>query len=114
MTGFFVMIGQMWPATWPQFWLMKNFWIGVSLVGQTMFSARFFLQWLYSEKHGKSRIPVAFWYFSLSGGVMLLMYTLYIREYVLAAGQFAGLFVYLRNLMLVAREKRQKRSETDG
>ena len=108
MTGIFVFFGQIWPQSWPQFWLMKQFWVGVSLVGQTMFSARFFLQWLYSEKHGKSMIPVAFWYFSLMGGILLLIYTLYIQEFVLAAGQFAGLFVYSRNLYMVRRERRRK------
>ena len=113
MTGFFELSGQIWPEAWPKFWLMKQFWIGLSVVSQVMFSARFFVQWLYSEKHGKSLIPRAFWYFSLTGGVLMLIYTLYIREFVLAAGQFAGLFAYSRNLYMVLRDKRRNKAQAE-
>jgi len=66
---------------------------------------RFFIQWIYSEKHKKSLIPKAFWYFSLAGGVTLFSYALLRQDPVFIAGQGLGLFVYIRNLMLIRKEK---------
>jgi len=64
------------------------------------------VQWLVSEKRKESVIPVSFWYLSIAGGLILLAYALYRRDPVFIAGQFGGVFIYLRNLCLIARKKR--------
>jgi len=68
---------------------------------------RFLVQWLASEKAGKSVIPLAFWWFSIGGGLLLLVYALYRRDPVFILGQGFGVFVYLRNLQFVLRERRK-------
>ena len=82
-------------------------WLGIGFLGQALFSARFLVQWLASERARRSIVPKAFWFFSLAGGVTLLAYALYRRDPVFIAGQGAGLFIYTRNLMLIRREARQ-------
>lgn len=80
-------------------------WLMVGLLGQAMFMMRFVVQWLHSERHGKSVIPVSFWYLSLAGGVIVLAYGLHKVEPVIILGQIPGTFVYVRNLMLIHREQ---------
>ena len=82
-------------------------WIIIGFIGQGLFSARFIVQWLASERAKRSLIPMAFWYFSLLGGLVLLSYAIHKRDPVFIVGQGAGLFVYLRNLYLI-RTGRQK------
>ncbi len=81
-------------------------WIGIGFLGQAMFSGRFLVQWLASERAKRSVVPLAFWFFSLAGGVTLLAYAIYRKDPVFIAGQGAGLFIYTRNLMLIRREAR--------
>ena len=78
-------------------------WLVVGFMGQSLFFSRFLVQWIASERAKKSVIPVAFWYFSLVGGVILLMYAVHRRDPVFIAGQSVGLFVYARNLWLIHR-----------
>jgi lipid-A-disaccharide synthase-like uncharacterized protein len=68
---------------------------------------RFLVQWLASERAGRSVIPLAFWWFSIAGGLLLLVYALYRKDPVFIAGQAFGTFVYLRNLYFVLRERKQ-------
>jgi lipid-A-disaccharide synthase-like uncharacterized protein len=68
---------------------------------------RFLVQWIASEKKRESVIPVSFWFFSIGGGLTLLMYALYRHDPVFILGQAAGLFVYLRNLYLIRRKERR-------
>ncbi|MCF6179675.1 MAG: lipid-A-disaccharide synthase N-terminal domain-containing protein, partial [Geopsychrobacter sp.] len=77
-------------------------------IGQSMFFMRFFVQWLYSEKHKRSLIPTAFWYFSLAGSSLLLVYAIIRRDPVFMVGQSTGFIIYIRNLLLIARERREK------
>lgn len=86
----------------------KEPWIIVGLVAQLMFTARFLVQWVVSEKKGESTVPVIFWYFSVVGGLMLLTYAVWRREPVFVIGQAAGLIVYIRNLMLIYKTKKAK------
>ena len=86
---------------WGEFW-----WVVVGLLGQAMFSMRFLVQWISSERARKSVMPVAFWYFSIAGGMILLSYAIYRRDPVFIVGQSTGLFIYLRNLWLIRVEKR--------
>lgn len=76
-------------------------WIIIGFLGQAMFSARFIIQWIASEKQKKSVIPVAFWYFSVFGSLILLSYVIYRKDPVLIVGQSAGVFIYLRNLYFI-------------
>jgi len=82
-------------------------WLVVGLIGQGLFSARFFVQWLQSEKLKKSVIPSAFWYFSMAGGITLLAYAIHRRDPVFIIGQGTGLFIYFRNLQFVWRDRRK-------
>lgn len=86
-------------------------WLGVGLVGQSLFMMRFVVQWIHSERHQKSVIPVSFWYLSLIGGVTVLAYGLHKAEPVIILGQLPGTFVYARNLMLIRREKHDALAE---
>ena len=83
-----------------------DLWLEVGIFGQFMFAMRFIVQWLVSEKEGRSVIPIAFWFFSIGGGAITLVYGLYKREPVIILGQSLSLFIYARNLMLIGREKR--------
>jgi lipid-A-disaccharide synthase-like uncharacterized protein len=80
-------------------------WLSVGLGGQTFFFSRFLVQWLASEKTGRSVFPMAFWYLSLSGGFLLLLYAMYRRDPVFIIGQSTGTFIYLRNIWLRKRGK---------
>ncbi len=88
-----------------------SLWLGIGFLGQALFSARFILQWIVSEKRRSSVTPVAFWYFSLAGGVILLSYAIHRRDTVFIVGQAAGLVVYVRNLMLITKSAAPLRSE---
>lgn len=79
-------------------------WVLIGFVGQALFSARFIVQWLASEKAGRSVVPLAFWYFSLAGSVVLTSYAIYRADPVFIVGQASGLLIYLRNLWLLRRE----------
>jgi lipid-A-disaccharide synthase-like uncharacterized protein len=85
----------------------STLWIGIGFIGQALFSARFFVQWVASERAKRSLVPQAFWYFSLVGGLVLLSYAIHKRDPVFIVGQSTGVFVYLRNLYLI-RTGRQK------
>ena len=84
-----------------------HFWLSVGFLGQASFPSRFLVQWIASERKGESVMPVAFWFFSIGGGATLLAYAIYRQDPVFILGQGAGLFVYLRNLYLIRRKRRQ-------
>lgn len=85
-----------------------NAWVAFGLLGQLFFTARFVVQWIASERLGRSTVPVAFWHLSLAGGAILLVYALFGRhDLVFTLGQGAGLFVYARNLALIRRGNRE-------
>jgi lipid-A-disaccharide synthase-like uncharacterized protein len=83
--------------------MTEQVWLAVGFLGQVFFTARFLVQWIASERHKKSVVPVHFWYFSVGGGLMLLVYAIYRHDPVFIVGQGAGLFVYARNLYLIRR-----------
>lgn len=83
-------------------------WMLVGFMGQALFSARFIVQWLASERARQSVVPVAFWFLSLAGGTVLLTYAIHRRDPVFIIGQAAGLLIYLRNLMLLRRHLADK------
>lgn len=79
------------------------FWLVVGFLGQGLFSMRFIVQWLKSEKLKRSVVPLAFWYFSLAGGVTLLAYAIHRGDPVFIVGQALGLVIYLRNVWLILK-----------
>lgn len=88
----------------------EQVWLGIGLLGQVMFAARFLVQWLSSEKEKRSVIPVAFWYLSIAGGLILLSYAIYRKDPVFILGQSTGVFIYLRNLYFITREQKHSKA----
>lgn len=82
-------------------------WIVVGLVAQALFTGRFVVQWIASERARRSIVPVAFWTLSLGGGSLLLVYAIHREDPVFILGQGAGLVVYVRNLMLIGGERKR-------
>jgi lipid-A-disaccharide synthase-like uncharacterized protein len=78
-----------------------DFWLAFGLVAQLSFAARFLIQWIMSERAGKSVVPMAFWFFSVAGGTMTLIYGLVKREPVIIFGQLLSNIIYVRNIMLI-------------
>ena len=91
----------------------EKIWLVIGFLGQALFTMRFVVQWIMSEKVRRSIIPVAFWYFSVGGGCVLLAYAIYREDPVFIAGQAGGLIVYGRNLYLIFREKRDHRADAE-
>ena len=85
-------------------------WAVLGFIAQFMFTMRFAVQWIASERARQSVVPLAFWYFSIAGGSLLLVYAIQREDPVFIAGQAAGLFIYIRNLWLIFREKGRRRT----
>ena len=81
-------------------------WLVIGFIGQALFGARFIIQWIVSEKKGESTIPLAFWYSSIGGAVVLLTYAIHKQDPVFIVGQSLGSIVYIRNLILIDRKKK--------
>jgi len=82
-------------------------WVALGFVAQAFFTMRFLVQWIASERARKSVVPAAFWFFSIGGGLLLLIYALYRRDPVFIAGQALGLVVYIRNVYFIILTGRQ-------
>ena len=94
----------------PRSW---DFWVAFGLGGQLLFGSRFIVQWISSERKKMSHIPLAFWYLSLSGGIVTTIYAIHRRDPVFILGQSAGLIVYLRNLVLIYKHHGDPESGTE-
>ena len=81
-------------------------WLIIGFIGQVAFGARFLIQWIASEKKGESTIPLAFWYCSIAGSIILLTYAIYREDPVFILGQRLGSIIYIRNLILIDRKRR--------
>lgn len=88
---------------------VETTWISIGFLAQALFSGRFIVQWIASEKAGRSVIPLSFWILSLLGGISLFSYAIWRRDPVFIMGQGCGVFVYLRNLYFIRKEKCQQR-----
>jgi lipid-A-disaccharide synthase-like uncharacterized protein len=88
-----------------------DFWLAFGLAAQLAFAARFLVQWIASERAGKSVVPMAFWFFSIAGGLLTLIYGLVKREPVIILGQLLSNIIYVRNVMLIFKS-RQRESQT--
>jgi lipid-A-disaccharide synthase-like uncharacterized protein len=91
-----------------------DWWLALGFLAQGLFTARFLVQWIASERAGKSVMPIAFWFFSIGGGLLLLVYALYRRDPVFIAGQAFGVFVYARNLHFELRDRRKEKAPVSG
>ena len=89
-------------------------WVILGFFAQICFTMRFVVQWIASERAKRSVMPVAFWFFSLAGGSLLLVYAIARKDPVFIAGQGLGLIVYVRNLWLIANEYRAALPEPDA
>jgi len=89
-------------------WLSAHLtlWTLVGLFGQTLFMMRFIMQWIASERAKQSVMPEIFWYFSLGGGVIVLIYAIHQQDLVFILGQGLGVFIYLRNIYFIRRKKK--------
>lgn len=87
---------------------LKMIWEGIGFMGQGAFTARFAVQWLASERKRETVMPVAFWWFSLVGGLITLTYVIHLQSRPLILAQSMGLVVYVRNLMLLRKAKRRE------
>ena len=101
---FFASYSDRLGAWWSTMSTIDVVWLSIGLIGQSMFVARWFIQWLASEKAGRLVVPDLFWYASLAGGLMVLAYGLYKPDPVLVLGQF-GVFIYARNVYFLWRQK---------
>jgi lipid-A-disaccharide synthase-like uncharacterized protein len=81
----------------------KTVWLVIGFLGQALFTARFLVQWIKSERAKKSIIPVSFWYLSLAGSLTLLLYAIHRQDPVFIVGQTMGNVIYARNLILIKR-----------
>jgi lipid-A-disaccharide synthase-like uncharacterized protein len=82
-----------------------DFWLAFGLLAQLLFGARFLVQWISSERAGKSVVPMAFWFFSIGGGLMTLIYGIVKREPVIIIGQLLSNVIYVRNIMLIVKNR---------
>jgi lipid-A-disaccharide synthase-like uncharacterized protein len=84
-----------------------DFWLAFGIVAQLIFTARMLVQWIASERAGQSVMPIAFWVLSVVGGLMTLLYGIERREAVIIMGQALAVFIYVRNMMLIIKNRRK-------
>ena len=92
--------------------MISRGWLAIGLIGQVLFGLRFLIQWICSEIKKESHIPIVFWYFSISGGMILLAYAIHRKDPVFILGQSTGLIVYLRNLRLIYKKHKASKKES--
>lgn len=80
-------------------------WLAIGLAGQMLFTGRFIVQWIASERARRSVVPLAFWYFSITGGTIVLIYAIHRHDPVFIMGQSLGIIIYARNLWLIRAER---------
>jgi lipid-A-disaccharide synthase-like uncharacterized protein len=90
-----------------------DFWLAFGLVAQLFFTARFLVQWISSERAGQSVVPMAFWFFSMGGGLMTLIYGVAKREPVIILGQGLATIIYIRNIMLIVKNRGKRTQALD-
>ena len=109
-----IQIGQqLWDYLYDVFVAKFDFWLAFGLVAQLFFTARFLVQWISSERAGMSVVPMAFWFCSMGGGIMTLIYGVAKREPIIILGQALATIIYIRNIMLILKNRRRQ-SETVG
>ena len=102
------------PSWFSELTTVEIVWLGIGFLGQTLFFGRWVIQWIASEWHQESRVPIGFWYLSLTGGLITLAYAIYRKDPVFIAGQSVGATVYLRNLVLLHRTARAAKAQASS
>jgi lipid-A-disaccharide synthase-like uncharacterized protein len=102
-------------GTWLHQVFVQQFdaWVLLGFVAQFFFTMRFLVQWIASERAKRSVVPIGFWFFSLFGGGLLLVYAIVRRDPVFIAGQALGMVIYVRNLWLIANERKSSMTKVD-
>jgi lipid-A-disaccharide synthase-like uncharacterized protein len=98
-------------AWWANISATELMWLGVGFAAQAMFSVRFIIQWIASERARRSIVPETFWYFSFVGGLMLFVYAIYRMDPVFMLGQGTGLLIYGRNIYFIWANRREGLAE---
>jgi len=96
---------------WASLSTAELIWLAIGFTAQFMFTMRFLVQWISSERARQSIVPETFWYFSFVGGLMLLVYAIHRMDPVFIVGQAAGLFIYSRNIYFIWRSKQNRPGE---
>src|ERR1700754_162768 len=91
---------------------LDTVWTGIGVLGQAVFGVRFLIQWLRSEQGGHSVVPIAFWYFSLVGGLISFAYAVHIQAWPLLIGQGMPIPIYARNLYMITPDRGRLRHQT--
>ena len=99
---------------WQNISTQELIWLTIGMVAQLMFTLRFVVQWIASERVRRSVVPETFWYFSFAGGLMLFVYAIYRADPVFIVGQGSGLFIYSRNIYFIWRGKQALQPEPVG
>lgn len=86
-------------------WTDSSLWLALGLVGNAIFASRFFVQWMASERAGTSTVPVAFWYLSIAGSLVLLVYAIHLENIVFTLAYLPNVAIYVRNLVLIRRNE---------
>jgi lipid-A-disaccharide synthase-like uncharacterized protein len=94
-------------AWWESTPAMEKAWLAIGLAAQLLFSMRFIVQWIASERARRSIVPELFWYFSCIGGLLLLAYAIYRQDPVFIVGQGTGLLIYARNIQFIWQVSRR-------
>jgi len=89
-------------------WHDGAIWLGIGLAGNALFFSRFVVQWLASERAGRSFVPISFWWLSIVGSVVLLGYAIHRKDPVFTLAFLPNCVVYVRNLMLIRKERLQR------
>ena len=84
---------------------VKNPWVALGVLGQAVFFTRFLVQWIASERQKRSVIPLSFWWISIAGSALVLLYGIQVREPIILLGQSCGMFIYIRNLVMIRAER---------
>jgi lipid-A-disaccharide synthase-like uncharacterized protein len=95
------------------FSVLLNPWVIVGFFGQFIFFLRFIVQWLASEKEERVVVPLMFWYLSIGGSIIILIYSIHIRDIVFSTAQVASIFIYVRNLMFENKLKHRRLSKNN-
>jgi lipid-A-disaccharide synthase-like uncharacterized protein len=104
-----IQIGQqLWDYLYDVFVAKFDFWLAFGLIAQLFFTARFVVQWVSSERAGMSVVPMAFWFCSMGGGIMTLIYGVAKREPIIILGQALATVIYIRNIMLILKNRRRQ------
>lgn len=99
-------IGQWWGGMTS----LDRIWLGIGMFGQLMFTGRWFVQWIATERARRSIVPATFWYFSFVGGLLVLAYGFYRADPVIIIGQF-GVFIYARNIYFLLRSNAENMAD---